>query len=186
MRIGYVRVSTREQNLDRQLDQLNAAGVDRIFSDKISGAKESRPELDKMLEMLREGDTVVICSYDRLARSTKQLFDLAEQFKDKSVNLYSIKEKVDTSTAQGQLFFTICAAMAQFERELIKERQAEGIAAAKARGRKFGRPATDPEKMDTALRLYQDGGLSVTEICERTGVSRAPLYRAIKEQGVTR
>ena len=87
MRFGYARVSTREQNLDRQLDQLNAAGVDRIFSDKISGAKESRPELDKMLGMLREGDTVVVCSYDRLARSTKQLFDLAEQFKEKSVNL---------------------------------------------------------------------------------------------------
>lgn len=186
MRFGYARVSTREQNLDRQLDQLNAAGVDRIFSDKISGAKESRPELDKMLGMLREGDTVVVCSYDRLARSTKQLFDLAERFGADGIGLVSLKEGTDTTTPQGRLFFTICAAMAQFERELIKERQAEGIAAAKARGRKFGRPATDPEKMDTALRLYQDGGLSVTAICERTGVSRAPLYRAIKEQSITR
>ena len=186
MRIGYARVSTREQNLDRQLDQLNAAGADRIYSDKMSGAKESRPQLDKMLEQLREGDTVIVCSYDRLARSTKQLFDLAERFESEGVGLVSLKEGTDTTTPQGRFFFTICAAMAQFERELIKERQAEGIAAAKARGRKFGRPATDSEKMDTAIRLYQDGGLSVSEICERTGVSRAPLYRAIKQQGVTR
>ena len=186
MRIGYARVSTKEQNLDRQLDQLATAGVDRIFSDKISGAKESRPELDKLLSTLREGDTVVVCSYDRLARSSKQLFDLAERFSESGVSLVSLKEGTDTSTPQGRFFFAMCAAMAQFERELIRERQAEGIAAAKARGRKFGRPATDAGKMDTAIRLYQNGGLSVAEICGRTGVSRAPLYREIKKQGITR
>ena len=147
MRFGYARVSTKEQNLDRQLDQLAAANVDRVFSDKISGAKESRPELDKMLSMLREGDTVIVCSYDRLARSSKQLFDLAERFNANGIALVSLKEGTDTSTPQGRFFFAMCAAMAQFERELIKERQAEGIAAAKARGRQFGRPATDPSKM---------------------------------------
>lgn len=186
MRFGYARVSTKEQNLDRQLDQLNAVGVDRIYSDKISGAKESRPELDKLLATLREGDTVIVCSYDRLARSSKQLFDLAERFSAEGIALVSLKEGTDTSTPQGRFFFAMCAAMAQFERELIKERQAEGIAAAKARGRKFGRPATDSDKMDTAIRLYQDGGLSVKEICERTGVSRAPLYRALSKQGISR
>lgn len=186
MRFGYARVSTREQNLNRQIDQLTAAGVDEILSDKVSGAKESRPELDKLLGKLRRGDTVVVCSYDRLARSTKQLFDLAERFEADGIGLVSLKERTDTTTPQGRLFFTICAAMAQFERELIKERQAEGIAAAKARGRQFGRPATDPEKVETAVMLYQNGGLSVKEICERTGVSRTPLYRAIKEQGITR
>ena len=186
MIFGYARVSTKELNLDRQLDQLNSAGVERIFSDKISGAKEQRPEPDKMLDALREGDTVVICSYDRLARSSKQLFDLAERFEREGVALVSLKEGTNTATPQGRFFFAMCAAMAQFERELIKERQAEGIAAAKARGRKFGRPSTDADKMDTALRLYQDGGLSVKEICERAGVSRAPLYRAIKERGIIR
>lgn len=175
MKIGYARVSTKEQNLDRQLDQLNGAGVERIFCDKISGVKASRPELDKLLDSLREGDTVIVCSYDRLARSSKQLFDLAERFEREGVSLVSLKEGTDTSTPQGRFFFAMCAAMAQFERELIKERQAEGIAAAKARGRKFGRPATDSDKMDTALRLYRDGGLSVEEICARTGVSRAPV-----------
>ena len=160
--------------------------MDRIYSDKVSGAKESRPELDRLLGTLRQGDTVIVCSYDRLARSSKQLFDLAERFSAEGIALVSLKEGTDTSTPQGRFFFAMCAAMAQFERELIKERQAEGIAAAKARGRKFGRPATDAGKMDTAIRLYQEGGLSVAEICERTGVSRAPLYRAIKKQGVTR
>jgi len=186
MRFGYARVSTKEQNLDRQLDQLEAAGVDKIFSDKISGAKESRPELDKLLATLREGDTVIVCSYDRLARSSKQLFDLAERFEAAGVALVSLKEGKDKSTPQGRLFFAMCAAMAQFERELIKERQAEGIAAAKARGRKFGRPATDASKMEKAIKLYQNGGLSVSEICQSTGVSRAPLYRALKDQGVKR
>lgn len=186
MRFGYARVSTKEQNLDRQLDQLAAANVDRVFSDKISGAKESRPELDKMLSMLREGDTVIVCSYDRLARSSKQLFDLAERFNANGIALVSLKEGTDTSTPQGRFFFAMCAAMAQFERELIKERQTEGIAAAKARGRQFGRPATDPSKMDTAVRLYQNGGLSVKAICERTGVSRAPLYRELKKRNIER
>lgn len=186
MRLGYARVSTKEQNLDRQLDQLEAAGVDKIFSDKISGAKESRPELDKLLATLREGDTVIVCSYDRLARSSKQLFDLAEKFEANGVALVSLKEGTDTSTPQGRFFFAMCAAMAQFERELIKERQAEGIAAAKARGRKFGRPATDASKMEKAIKLYRNGGLSVSEICQSTGVSRAPLYRALKDKDIKR
>ncbi len=183
MRLGYARVSTKEQNLDRQLE---AAGVDKIFSDKISGAKESRPELDKLLATLREGDTVIVCSYDRLARSSKQLFDLAEKFEANGVALVSLKEGTDTSTPQGRFFFAMCAAMAQFERELIKERQAEGIAAAKARGRKFGRPATDASKMEKAIKLYCNGGISVSEICQSTGVSRAPLYRALKDKGIKR
>lgn len=185
MRFGYARVSTKEQNLDRQLDQLNRAGVDRIFSDKISGVKESRPELDRLIGTLREGDTVIVCSYDRLARSSKQLFDLADRFEREGVSLVSLKEGTDTSTPQGRFFFTMCGAMAQFERELIKERQAEGIAAAKARGCKFGRPSTDRDKMDTAMRLYRDGGISVSKICERTGVSRSALYRALKEESAT-
>lgn len=186
MKFGYARVSTREQNLDRQLDQLEAAGVEKIYSDKISGAKESRPELDQLLATLREGDSVVVCSYDRLARTSKQLFDLAERFEREGVALVSIKEGTDTSTPQGRFFFAMCAAIAEFERELIKERQAEGVAAAKARGRKFGRPATDRDKLEAAISLYKEGSLSVREICDRIGISRAPLYREIKKQGITR
>lgn len=188
MIFGYARVSTREQHLDRQLEALKKAGVDsaNVFCDKESGAKASRPALDDLLSRLRGGDTLVIVSFDRLARSTAQLLSLTEEFRQTGVNLISLKEQIDTSTPQGKFFFTITAAVAEFEREIIKERQAEGIATSKERGVKFGRPATDAEKMDTAVKLYQGGGLSVAKICERTGVSRAALYRKIKAEGITR
>lgn len=186
MNIGYARVSTREQNLNRQIDELRRAGIERIYSDKISGIKENRPELDKMLSALRPGDTVTICSYDRLARSTMQLFELAGRFEQSGVSLVSLKERTDTSTPQGRLFFTMCAAMAQFERELIKERQAEGIAAAKARGVTWGRRPTDAVAMNKAVKMYESCALSVNDICKTTGVSRSALYREVKSSGIKR
>lgn len=185
---GYARVSTTEQHLDRQLVALRNAGVADadIFTDKISGICESRPGLDALLAQLRRGDTVIVVSLDRLARSTKQLTELMERFNAEGIQLQSLRETIDTTTPQGRMFFTFVAAIAQFERENIKERQREGIATARAKGVKFGRPGTDPETMDTALRLYQGGNLSVATICERTGVSRSALYRAIDREGVTR
>lgn len=188
MRFGYARVSTREQHLDRQIVALEAAGVDpaNIYQDKESGAKASRPALDELLKVLREGDTLVIMSFDRLARSTRQLLELSERFDRQGVNLVSLHENIDTTTPQGKLFFTISAAFAEFERELIKERQREGIETAKAKGVKFGRPETDPEDMDAAIRMYRAGGVSVAEICKRTGVSRAALYRKLKADGISR
>lgn len=126
---GYIRVSTAEQNEARQVEALKAAGVEDkyLFIDKISGVKASRPALDDMLGKLREGDTVAVVSFDRLARSTKQLLSLAEQFEDMGVNLVSLHEQIDTRSAQGKLFFTISAAFAEFERSIIKQRQAEGL-----------------------------------------------------------
>lgn len=188
MKFGYARVSTQEQHLDRQLAALDAAGVEpkNVFTDKASGAKADRAALADVLGRLREGDTLVVASFDRLARSTEQLLTLSNELAAQGVNLVSLKEQIDTTTPQGRFFFTVTAAVAEFERELIKERQREGIATARAKGVKFGRPATDAEAMDTAMRLYAAGGVSVAGICERTGVSRAALYRKIKAEGVTR
>ena len=185
---GYARVSTTEQHLDRQIRALRKAGIADadIFTDKISGIAESRPGLDSLLLQLRRGDTVTVTSLDRLARSTRQLIELSDRFNAEGVQLVSLKDSIDTSTPQGRMWFTFIAAMAQFERENIKERQAEGIAAAKAKGVKFGRTPIDPDAMDTALRLYQAGGLSVAAICERTQVSRSALYRKIQKDGIKR
>lgn len=177
---GYIRVSTAEQNEARQIEALKAAGVEDkyLFIDKISGVKASRPALDDMLGKLREGDTVAVVSFDRLARSTKQLLSLAEQFEDMGVNLVSLHEQIDTRSAQGKLFFTISAAFAEFERSIIKQRQAEGYEAAKAAGRKMGRKPMDGKKVDTAMKLYATGEYTVKEACEVAGISESVFYRA--------
>lgn len=183
MRFGYCRVSTREQNLDRQIEALEAEGIEakNIFTDKISGVKEKRPGLDDMLSRLREGDTVVILSFDRLARSTKQLLEYVETFNEMGVDLISLHERVDTTTPQGKLFFTVSAAFAEFERSIIKQRQAEGIAVAKEQGRMKGRPKVDPEKLEEAMALYGSGQYSVERIQAITGVSSATIYRELNK-----
>lgn len=183
MRFGYCRVSTREQNLDRQIEALEAEGIEakNIFTDKISGVKEKRPGLDDMLSRLREGDTVVILSFDRLARSTKQLLEYVEMFNEMGVDLISLHERVDTTTPQGKLFFTVSAAFAEFERSIIKQRQAEGIAVAKEQGRMKGRPKVDPDKLEEAMALYGSGQYSVRRIQAITGVSSATIYRELNK-----
>lgn len=187
VKFGYCRVSTREQNLDRQVEALLEQGVERgnIFTDKVSGVKESRPGLDDMLSRLREGDTVVVLSFDRLARSVKQLLEYVERFKEMGVDLVSVHEKIDTSTPQGKLFFTISAAFAEFEREILKQRQAEGIAVAKEQGRIKGRPKANNDKVEQAVTLYQSGNYSVSKIVDMVGISRNTLYRALNERGLT-
>jgi DNA invertase Pin-like site-specific DNA recombinase len=139
-RIGYGRVSTTDQNLDRQADALQAAGVTRIFMEQISGATTARPQLDQLLDYVREGDTVVVTSFDRLARSARDLLSIIDTLKDKKAEFISLKEHVDTTTPTGRFMLTIFAAVAELERDNIKARQAEGIQAAKARGKKLGRP----------------------------------------------
>lgn len=177
---GYARVSTAEQNEDRQVDALLGAGVDEryLFVEKESGAKRNRPELDRMLGMLREGDAVVVLSFDRLARSTKQLLDLSERFEAMGVNLVSLHEQIDTRTPQGKLFFTVSAAFAEFERSIIRQRQAEGYAAARAAGRKMGRRPADVRKVDAAIGLYETGKYTVKEACATAGISESVFYRA--------
>lgn len=175
--VGYARVSTAVQNLDRQMDLLRAHGVKKIYTEKMTGTKRDRPELTRMLEHLDEGDTVVIESLSRLGRSTKDLIELVELFHKKGVQLVSLKESIDTSTSTGKLLFTIMSALAQFERDVIADRTREGLNAARARGHYGGRPQIDSRRLHQAVKLYQAGRHTVKEIEELTGVKKATLYR---------
>ena len=177
---GYARVSTEQQNLDRQLDMLQKYGVDFIYNEKMTGTKRNRPELEKLLERLTEGDTVVVESLSRLGRSTKDLIWLMETFNSKGVNLVSLKESIDTTTSTGKLLFTLMSAIAQFERDVIADRTREGLNSARARGRNGGRPRTDSEKLRKAIKLYNTQQYSLAEIEDMTGVKRSTLYRGIR------
>ena len=174
---GYARVSTEQQNLDRQIDALTRYGVDTVYMEKMTGTKRERLELNKMLERMTQGDTVVIESLSRLGRSTKDLIELTELFQSKGVHLVSLKESIDTSTSTGKLLFTLMSAIAQFERDCIADRTREGLKAARARGRKGGRPKANPEAVKKAVKLYGTRQYSIQEIEELTGVKKATLYR---------
>ncbi len=177
---GYARVSTADQNLDRQRDALYRYGIDQIFCEKISGTKRNRPELDQMLGTIQEGDTIVIESLSRLGRSVKNLAELMEQLNEKGVRLVSLKETIDTTSSTGRLLFTILSSLAQFEADVLRERTREGLNAARARGRCGGRPKTDPKVVQKAVALYKTNQYSVTEVTDLTGISKNTLYRAIK------
>lgn len=180
--IGYARVSTADQNLERQLDLLRHQGAEIIFQEKMTGTKRERPELNKLLSHIAQGDTVIVESLSRLGRSTKDLIELVELMREKGVQLVSLKEQLDTSTPTGKLLFTLMSALAQFERDIIAERTREGLNAARARGRKGGRPRYDPHKLKQALKLYEAGRHTVAEIEELTGVKKATLYRYLQQQ----
>lgn len=182
MKIGYARVSTVDQSLDMQLDALNGAGCERIYTEKASGAKDDRKELQRALDTLREGDIFVVYKLDRLARSTKKLIEVYEQLTKLGVELVSICDGLDTTTPTGRAMFKMIGVIAELEREMIVERTNAGLAAARARGRNGGRPKTDAKKVDQALKLYNSGAHSVAEITEMTGVTKATLYRAVKER----
>lgn len=183
MIIGYARVSTSDQNLDRQIDQLRNQGCERIYQEKITGTSKERPELNRMFEALREGDTIIICELTRLSRSVKDLFSLVDRIKNIGANIKSLKEPwMDTTTPHGMLLFSVFAGVSQFERDLIKERTNEGLKAARARGRVGGRPKTDPKKMELALKLYDSKACSVADILKTTGISKATLYSYIRKR----
>lgn len=180
MKLGYARCSTLDQNLDWQIDALTKEGCDRIFQEKFTGTRKDRPELLRMMDMLREGDTVIICELTRLSRSVKDLFDLVEQVEKAGADIKSLKEPwLDTTTPQGRLLFTIFSGVSQFERELIRERTMEGLASARARGRMGGRPGKDKKIVEQALTLYDSKAYSVDEISKTTGISRATLYKYV-------
>jgi len=181
MIIGYARVSTQDQNLDRQLDNLTAKGCEKIYQEKITGKLTSRPELDKMLEAIRPGDTLVIDSFSRLSRSTKDLLAMVEALTAKGIHIVSLKEQLDTSTATGRMMLTMLSALSQFERDLISERTHDGLKAARARGRMGGRPTVDSAKMAQALKMYGTQQFTVAEITASTGISAPTLYRALKK-----
>lgn len=182
MVIGYARVSTADQSLDRQLDNLKAAGVERIYQEKISGVKNERPEFKRMMDALRSGDTLVVDSFSRLSRSTRDLLETVETLRLNGVELKSLKENLDSSTSQGKLMLTMLAALSQFERDLIAERTRDGLKAARARGRKGGRPKVEVLKVQKALKLYDTEKLTIKEISEATGISTSTINRRIRER----
>jgi len=177
MKIGYARCSTIDQNLDWQLDALQKEGCERIYHEKVSGMKKERPELMKLLDTLRNGDTVIVCELTRLSRSTKDLFELVERINGLGANIKSLKELwLDTTTPQGKLLFTIFAGVSQFERDLTYQRTIDGLAAARARGRLGGRPKVDTKKIHQAIAMYEAKDIPIKDILETTGISRATLY----------
>lgn len=183
MVLGYARCSTDDQNLDWQIDALNAQGCECIFQEKFTGTRKDRPELLRMMDMLRQGDTIIICELTRLSRSVKDLFDLVEQIEKAGANIRSLKEPwLDTTTPQGRLLFTIFSGVSQFERDLIHERTMEGLASARARGRMGGRPPKDKKLIEQALTLYDSRNYPVSEITSTTGVSRRTLYKYINRR----
>ncbi|MBB6497327.1 recombinase family protein [Methanococcus maripaludis] len=183
MIIGYARVSTKDQKLDRQIDELKSFGCEKIFLEKISGTKKIRPEFDKMLEMLRKDDLVVVSELTRLSRSTKDLIDIMNRFEQIGVSVKSLKEAwLDTSTAHGKLLFTIFAGLAEFERDLISERVKSGLNAARSRGKLGGRPTVRNEKINLALKMYDSKEYSINEILKATGISKSTLYNYLEKR----
>jgi DNA invertase Pin-like site-specific DNA recombinase len=178
MIIGYARVSTQDQNLDRQIDQLQQLGCERIFQEKVTGSKKERPELDKLFDQLRVGDVIVVTELTRLSRSVKDLFALVDMIHQKGAHLKSLKEPwLDTTTPQGKLLFAVFAGVSQFERDLISERTREGLSSARARGRKGGRPPKPQKDMEIALKMHDNKNYSISEIVKATGVAKTTLYR---------
>lgn len=179
-RLGYARVSTTQQDEALQLDALNKAGCDRLFIDKASGKLASRPALDDLLEQARTGDALVVWRLDRLGRSLRHLLDVVADLEQRGVAFVSLCESMDTSTPGGKLIFHVMGALAQFERELLRERTMAGLAAARARGRTGGRPTVwTPDKLRTARVMRDSGDYDVAGIARVLGISRASVYRAL-------
>lgn len=181
MLLGYARVSTDDQTARLQLDALEAAGCERTFSEPASGATAERPVLSELLSHSREGDTLVVWRLDRLGRSLPHLIETVQKLEDAGVALKSLTEGIDTTTPNGRLIFHLFGALAQFERELIRERTMAGLAAARARGRKGGRPPKlSPERLRVAQRLLKDPESTVSEVARTLGVHRSTLHKALQ------
>ncbi len=183
MLVGYARVSTTDQNLSLQTDALQAAGCERLLTDTVSGARVERPGLTAALKECRAGDTLVVWKLDRLGRSLPHLVETVRDLSARGIGFKSLQEQIDTTTSGGNLIFHIFAALAEFERDLIRERTNAGLAAARARGRKGGRPkGVDQRKQKAALALKKDAGHSIREICEIVGISRNTYYKYTRSE----
>ena len=184
MDIGYARVSTGEQTLDLQLDALKAAGCGKLYTETASGAKADRPVLADVLSYLRNGDTLVVWRLDRLGRSLQHLIETVAALVERGIGFKSLTEQIDTTTPGGKLIFHVFGALAEFERDVIRERTHAGLAAARARGRLGGRPKklTDAKQLELARTLYEAGQTDIETICATLGISRATLYRYLKHR----
>jgi len=177
MLVGYARVSTVEQNLDLQVEALKKAGCGKIFKERSSGVREERPELQSAFQFMRKGDVLAVWRLDRLGRSLKHLLDIVTQLELREIGFRSLQESVDTTTSGGRLVFQIFGALAEFERNLIRERTYAGLAVARARGKNGGRPnALDLKKVQLLYQLYDEKRLSIIEICQMLGVSKPTFY----------
>jgi len=178
MKIGYCRISSNDQTLNLQKDALKKARCEKIFSDTASGASSSRPGLDQCLDQLRKGDTLVVWRLDRLGRSLKHLLTLVEDFSTKGIGFVSLTEAIDTTTSGGKLVFSIFGAIAEFERQIIRERTNAGLTAARARGRRGGRKEQhNSKKISTAVKLADTSPDTIADICKHLGISRSTYYR---------
>ena len=188
MKIGYARVSTKEQSLSMQVDALKKAGCDQVHEEIASGAKTARPVLEEIMRNIREDDILVIWKLDRLGRNLAHLIQLTTKLSEKKVGLISLNDPIDTSTAQGRMMFGIFASLAEFERELIRERTQAGLKSARARGRKGGRPkGLSPSAMEKAViaeTLYKDRSIPVKTIAEQLNISKTTLYLYLRHRNV--
>ena len=188
MLIGYARVSTKDQNLDLQLDALQKEQCEKIYKEVISGAKSERPILQEMLSQVRSGDVIVIWKLDRLGRSLRNLVDIVGQLINQGVGLKSLNDNIDTTTPQGRLTFNIFASLAEFERDLISERTKAGLNSARARGRTGGKPKGLSQQAEStacaAETLYKEGKLSVNQISKQLGIAKNSLYKYLRYRGV--
>src|SRR3954463_1076178 len=183
MLVGYARVSTTDQTLDLQRDALIKAGCTKIFTDTASGAQTEREGLTEAISYVRAGDTLVVWKLDRLGRSLKDLITRITELNDRKIGFKSLTENIDTTTSGGKLIFHIFGALAEFERDIIRERTNAGLEAARARGKRGGRPLVlSPEKIKLAKKLYADKSMSVAEICKMLGISRHTLQRYVRER----
>lgn len=181
-KIGYARVSTRDHNLDSQIDMLKAVGCDRIFSEKVSGRKFKRTELDNCLDYLRDDDTLVITKLDRLGRTTKQLIELSQHLEDNGIDLEIIDMNINTKDAMGKMFFTMMSGFAELEANLLSERTKKGLESARSRGRVGGRPRITQEKVNMIVSLYHSKTYTINEIMKMTGVSKGTIYNVINQE----
>jgi DNA invertase Pin-like site-specific DNA recombinase len=188
MKIGYARVSTKDQNFGLQIDALQKAGCEKLYREVVSGARMERPVLDRVVDSLRTGDVLVIWKLDRLGRSLKHLVELVNTLRERGVGLQSLNDPIDTTTPQGRLSFNLFASLAEFERDLVRERTQAGLSAARARGRNGGRPkglsAQAEATACAAETLYLERKLSVRQIADRLGISKSTLYAYLRYRGV--
>lgn len=181
MKLGYIRVSTQEQNTIRQEVLMETLGVDEVYVDRMSGKNTDRPELKKMLEFVRQGDTVIVESISRFARNTKDLLGLVEQLTAKGVEFVSQKEAIDTTTPAGKFMLTVFGAVSALERDYLLLRQAEGIAQAKAQGKYKGRKPKDLPEFDQIAAKWRRGELTAVAATKKLGISKSTFYRKIKQ-----